>query len=298
MIRAFLILSLLSVAALAQAQPAAKGEAENLVPPGGAAFDVPLHAGEVCILSFPEQQMTGSMLASSRDFEVKTWGTDGVAVRANGKTGSATLALSTTSALKVNVTLRVVPAQQDALTLVRFKLASAEEAFEAKVTAEVAKRVAPLQAELASTKKGIDAQIRERTDTAILDRILKRNAMQSLSAHERNGDNVIVHVQRAITMGDDGYLLFEIENRSNAPYRLTHVTVSARDKAVTGPVRLLSSAIDKDPNVLALVPAGTSAHGIVAVRGADQLRGVLLALDLADASGRGTIQLNHDIVLK
>jgi hypothetical protein len=33
------------------AEPA-KGESEYLVPPGGGAFDIPIHAGEVCILSF------------------------------------------------------------------------------------------------------------------------------------------------------------------------------------------------------------------------------------------------------
>src|SRR5262245_50737506 len=62
------------------AQPAAKSETENLVPPGGAAFDVPVHAGEVCILSFPGERLVGSALASSGDFEVKAWGNDGVAV--------------------------------------------------------------------------------------------------------------------------------------------------------------------------------------------------------------------------
>src|SRR5213078_4170632 len=117
----------LGLFSLAAAQPAAKSETENLVPPGGAAFDVPLHASEVCILSFPGERLAGSALSSSTDLEIKAWGNDGVAVRPSGKTAAATLALATVSgAIKVNVTLHVVPATQPALTLVRFKAASSE----------------------------------------------------------------------------------------------------------------------------------------------------------------------------
>src|ERR1051325_4370442 len=95
---------LLSVAGAGPAfsEPVARGEAEKLGPSGGAAFDVPIHAGQVCILSFSEK-MAGNALTSSGDFEIKAWGSDGVAGRANGKTATATLALATTSgAIKVN----------------------------------------------------------------------------------------------------------------------------------------------------------------------------------------------------
>jgi hypothetical protein len=282
------------------AQPAAKVEAENLVPPGGAAFDVPVHAGEVCILSFPGERMAGSSaLASSADFEIKAWGNDGVAVRATGRTAAATLALATVSgAIKVNVRLHVVPAAQQSLTLVRFKAASAEEAFEARVTAEVAKRAAPLEAELARTKQAVDIQLRERADLLIAERLLKRTEILALNSHERNSDNVIAHVERAIMLGDDGYVFFDIENRGGAPFRLARAIVSLRDKALTGPARLFSSAIDKDPRVLGVVPAGTTAHGIVVVRGADQVRGASLEVELADTSGNRSIRLARGIVLK
>jgi hypothetical protein len=294
---------LLGIAALttpALAQPAAKREAEHLVPPGGAAFDVPVHAGEVCILSFPGERMAGSSaLASSGDFEVKAWGSDGVAVRANGKTAAATLALATSSgAVKVNVTLHVVPATQEALTLIRFKPASAEEAFEAKVAAEVARRTAPIEAELARTKLGIDAQIRDRADLVVIDRLLRRTQLVRLNAHERNNDNVIAHVERAILLGNDGYVFFEIENRSTAAFRLARAVVSAHGQPLTGPARLISSAIDKDPSVLGVVPAGATAHGVVVVHGTDQVRGNELELELADPSGLGAIHLTRGIVLK
>src|SRR5262249_16261606 len=156
-------------------------------PPGGAAFDIPVHANEVCILSFPGERLTGSALASSVDFEVKAWGTDGAAVRPNGKAAATTLALATSSgAVKVNVTLHVVPAGQGALTRVRFKAASVEDAFAAKVAAEVARRTAPLEAELARTKQAVETELRERADRAIAERLLKRTEVLSLNSHERN----------------------------------------------------------------------------------------------------------------
>jgi hypothetical protein len=268
------------------------------VPPGGAAFDVPVHAGEVCILSFPGEKLTGSAITSSLEFEVRGWGTDGVAVRASGKAPSATIALGTAAGVKVNVTIRVVPAGQNALTLVRFKASTAEEALEARVVAEVAKRMTPMQAELAATKRDIEARVRERSDVLLAERLLKRTEVVQLNAHERNDDNVIAHVERALMIGDDGYLYFDLENRGNAPFRLARVTVMVRERSLAGPARLLSSAIDKDPSVLGVVPAGTTAHGIVTVRGADKARGQDLTLELADPTGERTIRLTRGLVLK
>ena len=290
----------LAVSTPTGAQPAAKSEAENLVPPGGAAFDIPLHAGEVCILSFPGEKLVDSTaLISSADFEVQRWGTDGVAVRATGKKATSTLALATTSgAIKINVTLHIVPATQQALTLVRFKAASAEDAFQARVTAEVAKQMEPVKAELAKTKQSVDALLRDRADHILAERLLKRTELEPLNAHERNDDNVIVHVERAAMIGDDAYLYFEIENRSTAAFRVARATVTARDKPVNGPARLFSSTLDKDPTVLGIVTAGTTARGIVVVRSADQVRGTSLALEIADLNGRGTIRLDRGIVLR
>jgi hypothetical protein len=123
-----------------------KGETEVLVAPGGGAVELPIHAGAVCILSFPEK-MASSALASSRDLEVKSWGGEGVAVRASEGAKPATLALATASGgIKVNVTLRIVAESEDAFTLVRFKAVSADEAFESRVAAEVARRLSPIQA--------------------------------------------------------------------------------------------------------------------------------------------------------
>src|SRR6185295_10311605 len=66
-----------------------KSEAEYLVPPQGGAFEVALHVGEVCILSFPDK-LNSKALASSPDFEIKSWGDDGVAVRPIGTAAKTT----------------------------------------------------------------------------------------------------------------------------------------------------------------------------------------------------------------
>ncbi len=289
-------------AAMAQPQSTAtvqRSEAEFLVPPQGGAFEAPVHAGQVCILSFAEKLSTQA-LASSPDFEVKAWGDDGVAIRAIGAAAkTTTLALATASgAVKVNMTLTVVSPDKPALTLVRFKAVSAEEAFEAQLAAAVAQRVAPLEANLARLRQNLENIIRDRADGLIADRLLKRNETIALAVHERNDDHVIVHVTRAVLLGDDGYLVFEIENRSRSPYRLTSVRVQSGDREVSGPARLSSPITDRDPSVIGVVPAGATGRGIVVVRSADQVLGKSLALTIAGPAGAGAVRLDRGIVFR
>lgn len=279
--------------------PATTTEAEYLVPPQGGAYEIAVHAGAVCILSFPEK-MAQKALASSPDFEIKSWGEDGVAVRANSdKAKASTLALATASGqIKVNVTLKVVPRTQSALTLVRFKSASSQDAFAAQVEAEVARRLEPIQAELATQKAALDAQIRDRADGLIAERLLARNEVVAMESHERNDDHVIVHVRQGQLLGSDGYLVFEIENRSSAAYRVASVRVTTKNRDVAGPARLATSAVDRDPSVVGVVAAGGTARGVVSVRGVDNVLGVPLTLELAGPGGAGAITLSRGIVLK
>jgi hypothetical protein len=292
----------------APAQPAAtppslasksKGEAEFLVPPGGGAFEVPVHALRVCVLSFAEK-LVANAVTSSGDFEINTWGTDSVAVRANSKKAAVTtVALSTTSgAIKVNVTFRVVPETEEGLSLVRFKAVSAEVAYEARLAAELAKRMAPVQAELDSIKKKIDEQIRDRADGMIAERSLKRNEVIELHSHARNSEHVIAHVERALLFGEDAHLFFEIENRSNAAYRLARVAVFSDGVAVHGPSRLQSTSTDKDAALIGVVAAGASARGVVVVRSVDTVLRKSLVLELAGPGGRGLIRVSGGIVLR
>ncbi|HWO20499.1 MAG TPA: hypothetical protein VNO30_17135 [Kofleriaceae bacterium] len=283
----------------AAAQPA-KSEAEHLVPPQGGAVDVPVHAGEVCILSFPEQVARKAITSSQGELEINPWGDDGVAVRAvHDKVHATTLALATVSGqVKVNVTLRVVPRTEPALTLVRFKPASAEEAFAAQVAAEVARRVAPIEARLAKDRKELDATIRRHAEGLIAERLLGRNEIVRLESHARNDDHVIVHVRRGLLFGEDGFLIFEIENRSGAAYRLASVRVLAGGRDVAGETRLASSAIDRDTALIGVVPAGATARGIVTVRSANAVLNRPLALELTMPEGRGTIRADRGIVLR
>lgn len=291
-------LALLAFTAAAAAQPS-KTEAEHLVPPQGGAVDVPLHAGAVCILSFPEK-LAPQALKSSPDFEIKGWGEDGIAVRAAGaKVPPATLALATTSGqVKVNVTLRVVPEAERAVTMVRFKAASAEEAFEAQVKAGIERRVAPIERRLAQTKKDLDALIRRRAEEEIANRLLHRNEIIRLEAHARNRDHVIVHVQRGLLFGADGFLLFEIENRSGAAYRLASARVLAGGRDVAGAARLDSTATTHEPALIGVVAPGTTARGVVTVRGASAVLNRPLVLELGTPDGRGALRANRGIVLR
>ena len=276
-----------------------KGEVDMLVGPGGAAFEIPIHPRQICTLSFPED-IASSGLASAPDLEIKPWGTQAIGVRAESATTPVTtLAISTKSGtVKVNLTLRVVPPEVEALTMVRFRAVSAEEAFQARLEKEVAARLAPMQAKLEVAQRDIDTKIRERTEEMVAERALTRRSVISLNAHERTDEHVVAHVEEAMLLGEDAYLFFEIENRSAAPYRLARATVVADGKAVSGMARLRSSAVDKAPSLLGVVAAGTSARGVVVVRSATSLRRKPLRLRLLTPDGRGSLEIGQGIVLR
>lgn len=278
---------------------APRREAEFLVPPQGGAFEVPIHVGEVCILSFAEK-LSSQALASSADFEVMAWGGEGVAIRALGAGAkTTTLAVATSSGTtKVNVTLAVVTPDKPAYTMVRFKAVSAEEAFDVQLKAAVAKRVGPIEAELAKARQDLDATARDRADALLAERLLKRNETIALTAHGRNDDHVIAHVMRAVLVGDDGYLVFEIENRSGSAYRLASVRVVSGDREVSGPSRLTSPITDRDPSVIGVIPAGATGRGIVMVRSVDQVLGKNLSVAIAGPAGSRAIRLDHGIVFR
>jgi hypothetical protein len=301
-----------TAASTAAPQPSAppssprKTEKEFLVPPGGGAFDVPVHAGEACILSFFEKLETRSGLASSSDFEIRPWGEDGVAVLANVNAKTTTLALATaTRAVKINVRLLVVPANVDALTLVRFKAATEEQARDAFVKAEVAKRMVPLRAEVEAARaeveaarKNLDALVQDRAEQLVMERSLKRSEVRALKSIERNNDNVVAYVKRAMVLGENGYLFFEIENRGAAPFRVARLEMTAAGKPVVGRVRLMSASVDKDPRMIGVVQPGTTARVVALVRSVDAVMGKALALELAGPEGRGAFRLTKGITFK
>lgn len=164
--------------AQAQAAPDTPSETEIFVPPQGGTADIPLHVDTVCILSFPDK-LIPKAIASSPDFKVMTWNESALAVRTeNGNAAPATIAIAAPG-IKVNVTLRVVPATEHALTLVRFKPLSEAQAVEAKVTAEVTKRLAPAQHQLRQTQHRLE-QERIRLEAA-------QRRFDMLTRHRRRG---------------------------------------------------------------------------------------------------------------
>jgi hypothetical protein len=233
-------------------------------------------------------------------WEAKAWGDDGIAIRAaDSGAKKTTIAVSTSSgAVKVNVTMTVVASDRPAFTLVRFKAVTEQEAFAAQVDAAVETRLAPLKADLDKTRQKLDAVIRDHTDAAIVDRLFKRNESFPMTIHARNDDHVIVHLRRGVVVGDDGYLVFEVENRSSTMFRLASVRVLFGAQEFTGATRLSSPTATRDPHLIGVVPPGVTARGIVVVRAIDQVLGKNLSLVVAGPAGTQPIQLDDGIVFR
>jgi hypothetical protein len=261
--------------------------------------DVAIHAGKVCILSFPEP-LARTALASSSDFEVRAWNADSVAVRAlNAASAPATVALVTQSgAVKVNVTLRVARAADPALTLVRFKAASAEEAFAAHVQAEVARRVGPIERRLAAKERELEATALRRADAILVERLLRRFESLPLESHARNDEHVIVHVRRGIVTGNEGYLVFDIENRSRTAFRLASARVLVDGRDVGSEPRLVSSIPNRDASLIGIVSPRSTARGIVAIREVNAILRRPIALELAQPKGAGLIRADRELVFQ
>jgi hypothetical protein len=278
---------------------AAAAEAEHVVPAQGGAYDVPLHAGAVCILSFPDE-MAMKALTTSAEYDVRAWGDDGVAVRAlKDSSKPATLALATASgSVKVNVTLRVVPAAQPALTLIRFKAEATERAAAERLDAAVARRTAELGAEVQRLEAAVDTRARARAGERIAAQLLERHAEVALGAHARNDDHVIVHVRGGVLLGDDGYVLFELENRSGAPYRLATIEVRADGKRISGAAALTASSAAPEAGVIGVVAAGARRAGVVAIPEVDRVLGDKLRLTIAGPDGKGAIVVSSGLVLR
>jgi hypothetical protein len=192
----------------------------------------------------------------------------------------------------------VVPVTEPALTLVRFKAATAAEAFNAQVKAGIAWGIAPIQQRLERTQKDLEALIRRRAERQIAEQILHRSEVIKLNSHARNRDHVILHVWRALLLGDDGYLAFEIQNRSRAPYRLASVRVLASGRNVAGNADLSTSPAVRDPALIGVVAPGATVRGVVAVPLAQALLRRPLVLEIAMPNGRSLVRADRGIELR
>jgi hypothetical protein len=253
------------------------------------------------LLTFPEP-LTKRAVVSTADWEIRDFAdADGVFVRATSATAKdTTLALATKSgSIKVNITLTVSSSPADALTLVRFKASTAEEAFLSAVHAEVERQTASLRAEVAEIKRAITTKMRERLDDMIGRRVLARDEQITRDAHDRNDEDVIVHVERVRFLGEDAWLVFEIQNRSGAPYRLAKVEVKAPGgKDHAGQVSVPSMLGDEDGGVFGVVGPGARGRVAVALRKVDNLLAKPLVLRISEPAGRGEVIVRRGIVLR
>jgi len=291
------------------ANAAVKNEATVLVPPQGGTADVPVRFSTNVMLSFPSV-LAAHAIQSSPDWDVKAYpGATEVFVRPQTpKAAPTTLALSTKDgSVKVNISLRVVPESDDGLTLVRFVASSAEDAFRSAVEAETVKIRAAADAEIAAVRQeqaeergATDTKIRSSADAVINRRLLARVETQALKAHERNAENVIVHAQRVVLLGEDAYVIFEIENRSRSAYRLAAVKLldpAGTDRASN--VALVSSSTTApEAGTIGVVPAGTAGRASVVIRQADAILGKPLKLIVEEPGGRGRIVVTRGVLVR
>ncbi len=274
-----------------------KGEAEFLIAPGGGVIDVPMHATAICVFSFPEKLVPKGVV-SSPAFEVQTWGEENVAVRAGEGATTATVALTTlTGKVKINATLRVVPESEPAYTLVRLVPASEEEAFQARVTAEVEKKLAPVRAQLAELARGQEARARALAEQAITAGAMQRSDVSGQRARERNKTHAIVYVPKTMLLGDTVYVLFELENRGKAPFRVAAVRVRGRRGGYVPAVPYLTphpklTAAPKG-QALGVVAPGAKVRGAVAVPFGELSRAGAFSLQVAEVDPRQSITVEE-----
>jgi hypothetical protein len=182
--------------------------------------------------------------------------------------------------------------------MVRFKAVSAAEAFQAQVQAEVEKRVTPIRQRLEREQQALEAQIQRGADRMIADQVLRRSEVRKLDSYARNTDHVILHVWRAALLGDDGYLAFEIQNRSGSPYSLASVRVLANGRNVAGRAYLPIGPAGRDPALIGVVAAGATASGVVVIPLAQALLRRPLVLEISMPDGRGLIRADRGIELR
>lgn len=195
------------------------------------------------------------------------------------------------------MTLTVVAADKPAVTYVRFRAVTAEEAFTAQVDAAVERRVGRLEIELFGLRNNLDELTRTRAERLIAERIVQRNETFAISAHERSNEHVVVHVTHGSILGTDGYLTMSVENRSPDVFRVASVQVTVGSQDVTGAVHLVAGVSPLE-GTLGVVPAGRTSQGVVVVRSVDKLLGQPLSLIVTGPHGSQPIRIDRGIVFR
>jgi hypothetical protein len=298
-----LVLSLL--VALATATPAGaahaqgSGQARTILVDEGGSYEVPVHPDFVTVLYFPDR-VVKALASDTVAYEVKPIASTSIAIRPlRADARPANLSLATES-IHVSIILRIAASREEALTQVTFKRADVEAEVRRRIDEGVAARTAELEARIAAMQQAMDAELPRLADAVIAARLLARHDTRKLGAIERNDQNVVVEVTRVVYVGDDAYLLFTLQNRDRAPYRLATVTVvdggpapaAARDRASV--VRFTGDATEAARDgVLGIVRPGGRGTGIVMLRRVADLTGRALTLVVAQPGGRSPVTVDR-----
>ncbi len=197
----------------------------------------------------------------------------------------------TVGEMKLNVMLTVAESPDTARGQVFVKKRTEVERFEARVKAEVSRRYAAAKAYFERRQRGLDREVMRRTEAIIAERLLGRHKQVRIGRRERNDDNVIVHVERGVWVGDELYLFVEIQNRSGRPYRLAKVAVTGGDGRDRAGIARFGSGVAPDDGIIGMVPARKRGRGIVRVRGAEQMKGQSLALAIREVGGGRAVKV-------
>ncbi len=292
-----LLLALAALCGFALPGVADEGQSRTILVDEGGSYEVSVHPDFVTVFYFPDK-ITKAIASDSTSYEVKSIGSTSLAIRPlKTEAKPANLAI-VTETIKVSVVLKIATKSADALTQVTFKRADIEAEVEKRIAAAVEERTADLQEQIKTMKKQMDADLPKLADAVIAERVLARRELRSLKAVERNDDNVIVRVTSALYLGDDAYLVFEIQNRDKSPYRLASVAVTLDGKDHAGLVKFASTAAETaDEGVLGVVGSDSRGTGVVILHQSAQLVGKNLTVEVAQDSGRGKVTVDR-VVLK
>ncbi len=287
-------------AGFAVAAPAARAQgsqAQVILVDEGGSYEVLVHPDFVTVVYLPDK-IEKALASDTQSYEVKPIGSTSLAIRplrADAK--PANLALSTAS-LKVSVVLKMAPTREHAMTQVTFKRADVDAELERRIAEKVKERTAALEAKVAAMQAQMDAELPKLADGLIAARILQRRELRTLNAIERNDDNVVVETTHVLYLGDDAFIVFDIENRNKAPYRLAKVAMQDGTRDAAGVVRFTSDAAETaGAGVIGVVRPGGHGKGVVVVRRAADLVGKPLTLVVTEPGDKGKVAVDR-IVLR
>ena len=271
-------------------------QARTILVDEGGSYEVMVHPDFVTVIYLPDK-IEKALASDPVGYEVKPIGNTSLAIRplkVDAKPGN--LALSTAT-IKVSVVLRIAPTREQAMTQVTFKRADIEAEVQRRIDEKVALRTADLEAKIAAMQKAMDAELPKVADGLIASRLLQRREVRKLNAIERNDDNVVVEATEVFFLGEDAYVVFAIENRNKAPYRLATVQLNQGATDHAGVVRFVSDASEAaGAGVIGVVRPGGKGQGVVVVRRSGDLLGKRLDLVVAEPEGRGKVVVDRVVL--